>query len=158
MRRLLIVLAVAAVLPLAGAAQQSTLETRDRRQTQDEDFAKSYKEWTGDAIYGSPLVDHLPRVPGIPMPKDVLGYHVGAPRKLTYYDNILKYYRALAAATPRVKIETIGKSDEGRELVVVWVSSDENITNLQRNRDNLKRLADPRDLGDEEIQRLIATT
>ena len=33
-----------------------------------------------------------------------------------------------AAASPRVKVETIGNSDEDRELVVVWVSSDENIT------------------------------
>ena len=78
------------------------------------------------------------------MPKDVLGYHIGAPGKLTYYEDIVKYYRALAAATPRVKVETIGKSDEDRELVVVWVSSDENITNLQQNRENLAKIADPR--------------
>ena len=91
-------------------------------------------------------------------PKDVLGYHVGAPRKLTYYADILKYYRALAAATPRVKIETIGKSDEDRELVVVWVSSDANIKNLQQNRDNLARLADPRGVPDATIKQLIATT
>jgi hypothetical protein len=43
-----------------------------------------------------------------------------------------------------VKIETIGKSDEGRELVIVWISSEANIRNLQRNRDNLARIADPR--------------
>jgi hypothetical protein len=43
----------------------------------------------------------------------VLGYHIGAPYKLTYYADILKYYRALAAATPRVKVETIGKSTKG---------------------------------------------
>ena len=158
MRRTLIGLALVALAGLPGLAQQSALETRDPRQTQDEDFARAYKEWTGEPIYGSPLVDHLPRVPGVPMPKDVLGYHIGAPRKLTYYDDILKYYRALAAATPRVKIETIGKSDEGRDLVVVWVSSDQNIANLQMNRDNLKRLADPRGLADEEVRRLIATT
>src|SRR5688572_9029259 len=158
MRRFLIVLTIAAAAPLAGLAQQSAIHTRDPGQTQDEDFAKSYKEWTGEPIYGSPLVDHLPRVAGIPTPKDVLGYHIGAPRKLTYYEDILKYYRALAAATPRVKIESIGRSDEGRELVVVWVSSDENITNLQRNRDNLKRLADPRGVSEAELQRLIATT
>ena len=158
MRRLLVGLAALALAPLAGLAQQSVIEHRDPRQVQDEDFAKAYKEWTGEPIFGSPLVDHLPRVPGIPMPKDILGHHIGAPRTLTYYEDIVKYYRALAAATPRVKIETIGTSDEGRELVVVWVSSDENIANLQSNRDNLERLADPRTLADEEIRRLIATT
>src|ERR1041385_7089553 len=139
-------------------AQQWVTETRDPKQTQDEDFAKSYQEWTGEAKYGSPLVDHLPKVAGVPSPKDVLGYHIGAPRKLTYYADILKYYRALAAATPRVKVETIGKSDEGRELVVVWVSSEANIKNLQQNRDNLAKLADPRGLTDPQVKQLIATT
>ena len=139
-------------------AQQWVTETRDPKQAQDEDFAKSYAEWTGPSYYGSPLVDHLPRVPGIPMPKDVLGYHAGAPRKLTYYADLLKYYRALAAATPRVKVETIGRSDENRELVVVWVSSEQNIKNLQQNRDNLARLADPRGVPDVTIKQLLTTT
>jgi hypothetical protein len=139
-------------------AQQWVTETRDPKQTQDEDFAKAYAQWTGDPRYGSPLVDHLPRVPGIPTPKDILGHHVGAPQKLTYYADILKYFRALAAATPRVKIETIGKSDEDRELVAVWVSSEANIKSLQQNRDNLAKIADPRGLTDAQIKQLIATT
>ncbi len=139
-------------------AQQMVTETRDLKQTQDEDFAKSVKEWTTQPYFISPLVDHLPRVAGVPMPKDVLGYHIGAPGKLTYYADALKYYRALAAATPRVRIETIGKSDEDRELVVVWVSSDENIKNLQKNRDQLAKIADPRGLTDEQVRQLIATT
>jgi hypothetical protein len=147
------------VLAVASApAQQSVTETRDPKQPQDEEFAKLYKEWTGNSMYGSPLVDHLPKVAGIPTPKDVLGYHIGAPEKLTYYADILKYYRALAAATPRVRVETIGKSDENRELVVVWVSSDANMKNLQGNRDNLAKLADPRGLSDTQITQLIANT
>ena len=58
----------------------------------------------------------------------------------------------------RIKIETIGKSDEDRELVVVWISSDENIKNLAKNRDNLGRIADPRRSSPAEIRQLIATT
>jgi hypothetical protein len=146
---------------LAGAsalAQQWVTGTRDPDQQQDEDFAKAYSEWTGESRFGSPLVDHLPRVPGVPMPKDVLGYHIGAHEKLTYYADILRYYRALAEASPRVQIETIGTSDEGRELVVVWVSSDENIRNLQQNRDNLARIADPRGRSDAEVRQLIQST
>jgi hypothetical protein len=157
MRRFLVGAALlAAVVSLP--AQQMVTETRDPAQTQDEDFAKSVKEWTTKPYYISPLVDHLPKVAGIPSPKDVLGYHIGAPYKLTYYADILKYYRALAAATPRVKVETIGRSDEDRELVVVWVSSDENMRNLQQNRDNLAKIADPRGLSPDQIKQLIATT
>ena len=139
-------------------AQQMVTETFDPAQPQDADFAKSVKEWTTQPYFMSPLVDHLPVVKGIPSPKAVLGYHIGAPYKLTYYADILKYYRALAAATPRVKVETIGKSDEGRELVVVWVSSDDNIKNGQKNRDNLAKIADPRGLTPDQIKTLIQTT
>jgi hypothetical protein len=147
---------VAAVISIP--AQQMVTETRDPKQTQDPDFEKSVKEWTTQPYFISPLVDHLPKVAGIPMPKDVLGYHIGAPATLTYYADILKYYRALDAASPRVTIETIGKSDEDRELVVIWISSDANIANLKQNRDNLAKIADPRGLSPAEITQLIATT
>src|ERR1044071_7148501 len=148
----------AAILTLAATAlhaQASVNETRDHNQKQDPDFVAFYKEWTH---HGSPLVDHLPVVSGIPTPKQFLGYYVGAPKKLTYYDKILAYYRALAKATPRVKVEHIGTSDEGRELVVVWVSSDENMKNLAHNRANLAKLADPRGLSDAQVRDLISTT
>jgi hypothetical protein len=137
-------------------AQQATSDTTDPRQAEDPAFAKVYKEWTGDIRYGSPLVDHLQLVKGVPTPRDVLGYYIGAPGKLTYYADILKYYRALAAATPRVKVETIGRSDEGRELVVVWVTSEQNMKGLQANRDRLAKLADPRGLSDADVRQLIA--
>jgi zinc carboxypeptidase len=153
--------AVAAALCLfaaAAAAQQTVTETRDPKQQQDEAFAKAYAQWTSEPRYGSPLVDHLPKVAGIPTPREVLGYYIGAPKTLTYYADLLKYYRALAAATPRVQVETIGRSDEGRELVVVWVSSEDNLKNLARNRANLAKLADPRARSDAEIRQLIETT
>ena len=140
-------------------AQQMVTETRDPAQTQDDDFAASVKAWTTQPYFMSPLVDHLPKVGGIPTPKDVLGYHIGAPGKLTYYADILRFYRALASGAPgQVRIETIGRSDEDRELVVIWISSDENLTNLQKNRENLARIADPRASSPDEIRQLIATT
>jgi hypothetical protein len=148
---------VISIVPPAPAQQMAT-ETRDPHQAQDATFAAHYKAWTGKPIYGSPLVDHLPVVKGIPSPRDVLGYDIGAPKKLTYYADMLRYYRALAKATSRVHVEHIGTSDEGRELVVVWVSSDENMKHLQQNRNNLAKLADPRGLTETQIQQLIGTT
>src|ERR1044072_1927733 len=94
-------------------AQQMVTETRDPAQPQDADFEKSVKEWTGPSYFSSPLVDHLPVVKGIPTPKDVLGYHIGAPYKLTYYADILKYYRALAAAMPRGRVGAISLTHSG---------------------------------------------
>ena len=97
----------------------------------DPEFARLVQEWTTRPEFSSPLVDHLPTVAGIPSPKDVLGHHIGAPNHLTYYADILKYYRALASATPRVKVLPIGRSTEGRDLVVVVVGAVDSIENLE---------------------------
>ena len=105
----------------AGAGQAS----RPKPQPQDEEFAASVKEWTTRPEFSSPLVDHLPKSAGVPSPKDVLGYHIGAPKKLTYYGASLGYYRALAAKSPRVRVLDVGKTDEGRECVVVFVGSED---------------------------------
>lgn len=144
--------------PLALSAQQLTLDTRDPQQQQDPTFDRALKEWLANPRHSSPLVDHLPLVPGIPTPRDVLGYHVGAPRVLTHYDQQLAYYRALEKASPRVKVETIGRSDEGRELVVVWISSEANLQRLAANRKNLARIADPRGLSEREVKTLLGQT
>jgi hypothetical protein len=102
-----LVLLTATLLAAPATAQQAVTETRDPRQEQDPEFAKAYAKWTTEPRYGSPLVDHLPIVAGIPTPKDVLGYYIGQPKTLTYYADALKYYRALAYAAPaRVKIES----------------------------------------------------
>src|SRR4051812_31315260 len=122
----------------------------------DPDFARAVKEWTTRPEFSSPLVDHLPKASGIPSPKDVLGHHIGEPKKLTYYADILKYYRALAAATPRVKVLPIGTSNEGRELVVVFVGADESIKNLETYRGYLAQLADPRKLTDAQARDIVA--
>jgi hypothetical protein len=125
-------------------------------QQMDDDFAKSVKEWTTRPEFSSPLVDHLPKSSGVPSPKDVLGYHVGAPKKLTYYADIMKYYQALAAKSPRVKIMNVGKTDEGRECAVVVVASEDSIKNLETYRGYLGQLADPRKISDAQARDIIA--
>ena len=122
----------------------------------DPEFARLVKEWTTRPEFSSPLVDHLPKVAGLPSPKDVLGHHIGEPKKLTYYADILRYYGALAAATPRVKIVNIGRSNEGRDLVVVFVGSDESIRNLEQYRIYLGQLADPRTITAAQAAQVIA--
>jgi hypothetical protein len=126
------------------------------RSADDADFAKSVNEWTTRPDFISPLVDHLPKAAGVPSPKEVLGHHIGEPKKLTYYADILGYYRALAAKTPRVKIVSIGKSNEGRDLVVVFVGSDESIKNLEQYRTYLGQLADPRTISPEQAKQIVS--
>src|ERR1700739_17274 len=85
------------------------------QQSQDADYARLVKEWTTRSESRPPLVDHLPKASGVRSPKDVLGYYVGAPKKLTHVADLDRYYRALAAASKRVQIFPAGMTDEGRE-------------------------------------------
>lgn len=126
------------------------------KQTMDEDFARSIKEWTTKPEFLSPLVDHLPKVAGIPSPKDVLGYHIGTPQKLTYTEGIYKYFRALADKSNRVKVFVAGKTDEGRDLLVVAIANEDTIRNLEQYRGYLAQLADPRKITDEQARDVIA--
>src|SRR5262249_22055943 len=127
------------------AALVSTARSQATKTGQmDEEFARSVKEWTTRPEFISPLVDHLPTAAGVPSPKDVLGYHIGAPKKLTHTTEIYRYYRALAEKSPRVKVMTIGKTDEGRECLIVIVADEETIKNIETYRGYLAQLADPR--------------
>ncbi|MCA1584554.1 MAG: hypothetical protein LC791_07195, partial [Acidobacteria bacterium] len=125
----------------------------------DAEFATLVKEWTTKPEFITPLVDHLPKRAGVPTPKDILGYHVGAPKKLTYTADQQRYFRALEEALPgRVKTIVAGQSEEGRDIVVVFISSEANLKNLETNRQNIRRLADPRGVGDVEIKKLLEST
>ncbi|MFO7695236.1 MAG: M14 family zinc carboxypeptidase [Vicinamibacterales bacterium] len=153
-------LAAAALLLAAGdsglsaQARKPATEVAARAGT-DEEFARRVREWTTRPEFLSPLVDHLPTSPGVPSPKDVLGYHIGQPKTLTYYADMLRYYRALAAASPRVRVTTIGASDEGRECVVVFVGSEESMAGLDRYRGYLGQLADPRPLTEAQAMDIV---
>jgi hypothetical protein len=122
----------------------------------DDEFAKSVKDWTTRPEFISPLVDHLPKSSTVPSPKDVLGYYIGAPNKLTYYADIVKYYHALEAKSPRVKVMNVGPTDEGRECVVVFIGSEESIRNLDAERRYLAQLADPRQITEAQARDIIS--
>ena len=153
--RALAVLAAMAGSMVAGA--QTSSETAGG-QAMDPTFAQHVKEWTTRPEFISPLVDHLPAATTVPSPRDVLGHDIGEPRKLDYYEDLLRYYHALAAKSPRVKIIETGNTEEGRPTVVVLISSESNIVRLDANRQNMARLADPRGLTDAEAREIIAQT
>src|SRR4051812_23236977 len=76
-------------------------------------------------------------------PSELLGFQVGADRKLADYRQIVPYFRALDAASPRVALETLGKTTLGEEMIMAVISSEENMRNLERIRETSRKLADP---------------
>jgi hypothetical protein len=152
----LFALILSSAVPTADQGQRPVAATAA---ADDAEFAAFVKKATTKPEFLSPLVDHLPKKTGVPAPKDILGYHIGTEKKLTYVADQQKYFRALEKALPlRFKTEVVGKTEEGRDIMVVYVSSEANIKNLETNRRNLKRLADPRGLTDAQAQQLIAAT
>jgi hypothetical protein len=141
--------ALAGTVPLAQAPDAS----------RDAEFASLIKKWTTKPEFLSPLVEHLPKKAGVPTPKDILGYHIGEPKKLTYTADQFRFFRTLEKALPgRVKTMVIGKTEEGRDILVAFVSSEANLKNLEVNRQNLKRLADPRALTSAQAAEVVAAT
>ena len=134
----------------------ATLALAQTKQAMDEEYARLVKEWTTAPEFMSPLVDHLPKAPGVPTTKDVLGYYAGAPKKLTKVAELGKYYRALAAASKRVKLLPTGTTDEGRECLVVAIADEETIRNLDTYKGYLAKLADPRGLSADQAKQIIA--
>ncbi|MGH7443876.1 MAG: M14 family zinc carboxypeptidase, partial [Longimicrobiales bacterium] len=100
----------------------------------------------------------LPASSTVPTPVDVLGHVVGQPDVLHYPAEIYEYMRAVDAASDRVKVVSMGETEEGREMILVIVADEQTIANLDVHKQNLANLADPRITSEEEAQRLIGTT
>jgi len=130
---------------------------RDTAQPVDDEYTKKIAEYTTEKFFNSPLTDYLPASPNVPTPKAVLGDVAGAPGKLPYAEDVYKYMRMLEKASPRVKVFSIGTTEEGREMIAVAVASEALLARLEENRARLNKLADPRmiNLDDAEADRLV---
>jgi hypothetical protein len=132
-------------LPAQGPADLSAARPgRDPRQPLDSGYTRKIREYTTESFFLSPLVDYLPAAPGVPTPAAVLGDIAGAPDILPYSAQVYDYLRRLAKASPRVRVFSIGTTEEGREMVAVAVASEGLMTRLDANRADLAKLADPR--------------
>jgi len=152
---------VAIVLLLSVAATVSVAQNKPGRnpdQPIDEEYTKKIREYTTEPFFLSPLVDYLPASKTVPTPKAVLGDVAGAPGKLPDSKEVYRYMRMLEKASPRVKVFSIGTTEEGREMIAVAVTSEANLAKLEENRARLAKLADPRtiNLNDDEADRLVA--
>ena len=95
----------------------------------------------------------------IPTPVSVLGHTPGDDFYLADYEDTIKYFHALAAAAPdRMKMITVGKSTEGRDIEVAIISSPANIANLDQIKKDAWRMAHATDLNDDSARALARST
>jgi hypothetical protein len=95
----------------------------------------------------SSLTDYLPASKSVPTPAKALGDVSGAPDMLPYAEDVYAYFRLLEKATPRVKVFTIGHTEEGREMIAVAVADESLLKTYKENDTRLAKLADPRKIG-----------
>jgi hypothetical protein len=153
-------MAALAFIPLSVRAQSPAAETfqRDPKQAIDESYTQLIRKYTTAPALNSPLTDYLPASSSIPTPAKVLGDVAGAPDVLPYAEEVYRYFRLLEAASPRVKVFTIGHTEEGREMIAVAVAEASLLTQAKENGARLAQLADPRrlQLDDAKAQALIS--
>jgi Zinc carboxypeptidase len=120
---------------------------RDPGQRIDQQYTDQIHKYTTDPSFISPLVDYLPASKTVPTPAKVLGDVSGAPDMLPYAEDVYKYFRLLEASSPRVKVFTIGHSEEGREMIAAAIADAKLLAAAKENDARLAQLADPRKIG-----------
>jgi hypothetical protein len=142
----------------ANERRAESAPARDPKQAVDQAYTAKIHKYTTAPYFTSPLVDYLPASKSVPTPEVVLGEVAGAPGILPYARDVYKYMRLLEKASARVKVYSIGTTEEGREMIAVAISSEENLNHLDENRARLAKLADPRTikLDDAEADGIVA--
>ncbi|MFP5227653.1 MAG: M14 family zinc carboxypeptidase [Acidobacteriota bacterium] len=156
-RPLLAFLFCSAALPILAQTAISGTYARDPQQPVDQQYTDHIRKYTTEPYFNSPLTDYLPASKTVPTPEKVLGDVSGAPGILPYAEDVYKYFRLLAASTPRVKVYTIGHTEEGREQIAVAIADESLLAKQQENDARLAKLADPRiiHLDDKTAQDLV---
>jgi len=113
---------------------------------------------TTESRFLSPWVSYVPASSTVPSPRAFFGRIMGAPGELVDSAKAYAYCRALAAASPRVRVFTIGKSEEGRDILLVAIADDKGIANLDQLKSATAALADPRKTDSATAEKLIASS
>src|ERR1700722_9770650 len=95
-------------------------------------------------------------LPKIPTPRDHFGFSIGDNYQLADYTQTEAYFKKLAASSDRLRLTVIGKTEEGRDQLMLIVSSPANLKLLDHYKDISQRLAHAEDLTDEQAHALAA--
>lgn len=92
----------------------------------------------------------------VPSPKSVLGFQPTDDKTIADWRQITDYFGKLDKASNKVSVREIGKTTNGNPLIVAFISSPDNIKNLEKYRKISAKLADPRTVAnDAELADLV---
>jgi hypothetical protein len=88
-------------------------------------------------------------------PEQYFGFQMGADYKLVKWPQILEYFRMLDESSDKIQVQEVGKSSLDNPIIAAFISSPENLANLERHKQISQSLANPRGLSSEEASRII---
>ncbi len=94
----------------------------------------------------------------VPSPASVLGHTPGDDYYLATYEDEVHYLHELAAHSDRIRMITVGKSSEGRDIEVALISSPKNLAKIDDDKSAVVRLATDQGLDDAQARELAHTT
>jgi hypothetical protein len=147
------VVALAAAAP--GASSSSQAAAPPNTQPQDVEYTRLINEYLTDKRISTELVDHMPASDTVPSPLKFFGRIPGKPGELTYAADIERYYRELERTSPRVRVLTLGTTEEGRNQIVLAVADAEVLKGLDDRKADLAALGDPRRTSEARAREII---
>ncbi|MGH9908868.1 MAG: M14 family zinc carboxypeptidase, partial [Pyrinomonadaceae bacterium] len=84
-------------------------------------------KFTTEPRFLNPWVAYVPASDRVPSPTRYLGHIVGSPGELSNSSKVYGYMRELDKSSDRVRVETIGKSEEGREILLVAIADEDGL-------------------------------
>jgi hypothetical protein len=88
-------------------------------------------------------------------PEEFFGFQLGSDRKIARWDKIIHYFEVLERESSKIKVIDMGPSTMGHPFLLVIISSEENLTNLERLKQVNGKLSDPRGVAEAEIKKLV---
>ena len=153
----LLFLPLLSVAVIFAAAPQAQVKNPYAPDTPEAGSVEAIAKFTTEARFGNPWVAYVPASDTVPSPTKYLGHVVGAEGELSSTAKIYGYLRKLAETSPRVRVETIGRSEEGRDILLVIVSDEAGIRDLAKYKEATAALADPRKTSPDAAEALIAS-
>jgi hypothetical protein len=126
-----------------------------RMQAPDTTYERLIREATTDPHFLPATVASMPSDPTLPSPLTYFGTIAGAPGVMHHASELYAYYRALGEASPRVRVETVGRTEEGREILLVIIADSATMGRLGEIKRGLAALADARTTDHAAMERLV---
>jgi Zinc carboxypeptidase len=147
----------ALAMAIAVAMEVPSAQGQSRPQKLDAEYTAKIKEYLQDPRISTELVDHLPASDTVPTPLAFFNRIVGTPGELTYAADIYRYYDALDRASDRIRVWRIGKTEEGRDMVLLAVADEATLRQIDKYKGMIRALTDPRTTTEQEARQLLRT-